>query len=564
MSARNGFELGEYRINPQSREIVGPRGPVRVEPKAMDVLLRLAEATGETVDRETLIRSVWPRGFVTDDVLTRCIGQIRKALGETARASRFVVTVPKVGYRLAGRTSTRDPGSPPLRPGLLVLPFQSLSPDPQDAYLAGAMTELLIASLASIKSLRIISRTTAVALGRGPGTLPEIAEQVDARWVVEGSVMVVGDQLKLVTQLIDAPNDEHVWAETRTCQFHELLQLEREIARHIARAACGHLPEARPEVSLSGVELRRYLHARMLKAHRSTDKLNQAIEEFSSITRQKPDFAPAWASLGEIYLMLAHYGAMSAATAIPLINDHVRRALSLEPDLGIGLACLGGLKLFFERDLSGAEEVTLQALDRQPSYEMALMTMANIVAVQGRSSEAMDWARQALSVDPLNVGINMNLADHHILAGDGVAAASQLERTLAISPDHLPSRHRLAWALALAGDHQTAQETLEAVPEAARSTEAHQEYRALVAGLAGRAGDALNAFTALRGKGNANPWQLARAAAAAEQVDTAFDCLDRALAANSSSIIFAAVTPALKSLHPDRRWPRLMKRIGLK
>ena len=202
----------------------------------MAVLLELAAAAGGTVDRESLIRAVWPRGFVTDDVLTRCVGQLRKALGDSARTPRFLETVPKTGYRLVApvrpRTQT-TPEQPPAGEGVVVLPFQNLSASGQDQYVADGLTELLIARLAQASQLRVISRTTAMSLKDDTRTSPEIAGALGVRWLVEGSVLMAGGQMQIVAQLIDAANDAHLWSDSYDRELEDIFAVQTEIASQV-------------------------------------------------------------------------------------------------------------------------------------------------------------------------------------------------------------------------------------------------------------------------------------------------------------------------------------------
>ena len=161
VNLQEGFRLGPFEVVPQRNRIAGPGGDTRVEPKTMAVLLELAAAAGGTVDRESLIRAVWPRGFVTDDVLTRCVGQLRKALGDSARSPRFLETVPKTGYRLVAPVRPRTqamPGQPPAGEGVVVLPFQNLSASGQDQYVADGLTEMVLARHGARRGQRFSTR----------------------------------------------------------------------------------------------------------------------------------------------------------------------------------------------------------------------------------------------------------------------------------------------------------------------------------------------------------------------------------------------------------------------
>jgi TolB-like protein/Tfp pilus assembly protein PilF len=567
---QEGFRLGPFEVVPQRNRIAGPGGETRVEPKTMAVLLELAAAAGGTVDRESLIRAVWPRGFVTDDVLTRCVGQLRKALGDSARTPRFLETVPKTGYRLVApvrpRTQT-TPEQPPAGEGVVVLPFQNLSASGQDQYVADGLTELLIARLAQASQLRVISRTTAMSLKDDTRTSPEIAGALGVRWLVEGSVLMAGGQMQIVAQLIDADHDRHVWADTWLRGLADLMPVQNEMARRIAAEICGTLATDLPEASeapvLPEAVLRQYLKGRVSLSQRTPKALREARERFSRVVEAAPDYAPAWASLAETDMLLAHYGAEPVAAAVGRSRRHVDRALSLDPDLPMALAQRAALAFFFDRDFEGARAQVTRALELQPSYILALLTRANVNTVMGRFDDALGWIDQALSVDPLDLGIHMNRGDHLILHRRFSEAVTQLDAILARAPGHEPSRLRLAWALALDG---RGAEARAALAQASGAAAALEEYGALVAGAADDMEAAAACYSKLRnlaGDLYVAPWALARAAAAAGDADAALAALEAALEEGSSSLPFAAVTPAFDRLRGDARFSEFLDRLGL-
>lgn len=566
-----GFRLGPFEIVPGRNRIAGPNGETRVEPKTMAVLLELAAAEGGTVDRERLTRAVWPRGFVTDDVLTRCVGQLRKALGDSARAPRYLETVPKTGYRLLVSVQPRARAIPDEGPlageGVVVLPFQNLSAGAQDQYVADGLTELLIARLAQASQLRVISRTTAMSLKDDARTSPEIAGALGVRWLVEGSVLMSGGQMQIIAQLIDAASDRHVWADTWLRGLADLMPVQNEMARRIATEICGTLaadfPDANVAPVLPELVLRDYLKGRQSLSQRTTKALREARDRFSSVVEAVPDYAPAWASLAETEMLLAHYGAEPVTTAVRQSRQHVDRALTLDPDLPMALAQRAAQKFFFDRDFEDARVQLTRALELQPSYILALLTLANVNTVLGRFDDALDWIDQALLIDPLDLGIHMNRADHLILHGRYGDAVSQLGAILARSPGHAPSQLRMAWALALDGRSTEARAMLDRV---STPLPAVLEYRALVAGATGDASAAGACFGQLRslaGQTYVTPWALARAGAAAGDAGAALAALEVALEEGSSSLPFAALTPAFDSLRGDPKFSEFLEKLGL-
>ncbi len=575
MAVEEGFRIGDHEVYPRQGRILGPRGESRIEPKAMAVLVELARGAPEPRSRDQIIGSVWPRGFVSDDVLTRCIGQLRRALEDDPRAPRCLETLPKIGYRLKSAVEPlARPAAvpPPARSGiesLIVLPFQNLSAASED-FVADGLTELLIARLAAFTGLRVISRTTAMRFKGGTAGVTEIAQKTGSDWVIEGSVLQSGDRIQVVAQLIDARTDTHVWAADYVRDLQDLLSLQNEIVARVASAirlqlgATERSPRSAP--SLPPPVMRDYLKARHFLSRRTIGDLTQARSILASVTAASPDHASGWASLAECEMLLAHYGAAGVAELLEDCEEHLERALTLEPDLAIGLATRGALGFFFRRDFDGAAADLGRALTLLPSYAMAMLSLANVCAVRRRFEDASAWMDQALLVDPLDVGINMNMGDHLILQRRYEDAAAALRSALALSPQHRPSALRLSWALALAGEQDEALALLESQrPERDGDLQWH-EYAALVAGLRADPSAAMRESRWLERVAKSQrvpPWTLARAACAAGRQEAAIDWLEQAADQRSSSLPFMLVTPAFDSLHENERFISLGRALGL-
>ena len=255
----------------------------------MGVLLCLAEHAGESVSKEQLLRAVWPDTFVSDDVLTRSISELRRVFEDDAKNSRFIQTIPKRGYRLVARVAPTNgahtegattapvnsssnawhlPGwirvaavaagvalllgglvawtrtgagawllktnAPPAIRSLAVLPLQNLSGDSGQEYFADAMTEELITELSRISALKVISRTSIMRYKKTDKSLPEIAHELGVDAIVEGSVLRSGERVRVTAQLIYAPKDANIWVQTYDRDLQDVLALQSTVATAIA------------------------------------------------------------------------------------------------------------------------------------------------------------------------------------------------------------------------------------------------------------------------------------------------------------------------------------------
>ncbi len=566
----SGFAIAGRDVNPLEGRIGGSGGALRVEPKAMAVLLELARHAPRVRTRKQIEQAVWPRGYVSGDALTRCVGQLRRALGDDPRAPKLLETIPRRGYRLCAQPQpigSAPPEAATLRARpvetLLVLPFRHVATQ-REEFIAEGLTELLILRLCGLRGMRILSRTTAMQFAATTAGIGDIAARTGADWIVEGSVLQAGDRVQVIAQLIDARTDAHIWAADYARGLEDLLAMQNEIAERVAaaiRAQFGVVEGLTPSApKLASAVVRDYLHGRHLLSRRTVPALREAIQAFAAASWAAPNYAPAWASRAECEMLLMHYGAAPAAELLASCQAHLERALALDPQLGIGLSTRGAMRFFFALDFDGAARDLQQALHLLPSYGLAMVQLASVAAVRHQFDEARAWIEQALLIDPLDVGVNMNVGDHMILQrryGDAVAA---LQRALELAPAHRPSQLRLTWALALAGRGDAAGEALAACGPASDADAAWFEYAALVAAARGAPAQAAAHDTALRriaARQHVAPWSLARSAAAAGLLDPALDALAAAARERSSSLPFLRLTPAFDALHGDARFEAL-------
>ncbi len=376
-----------------------------------------------------------------------------------------------------------------------------------------------------------------------------------------------GGRIQVVAQLIDARSDRHVWADTFLRDFPDLLVVQNEISHQVAREICGRLsagiPGAEDVPKVPEPAMRDYLRGRQYLSRRTAESLRLAEKRFAAVVSEVPGYAPAWASRAETDMLLAHYGAEPVRDAMARSRRHSDRALIIDPDLPMAIAQRGALAFFFDRDFVRARDDLARALELQPNYTLAALTLANLSAINGQWEEALDWVSHARAADPLDVGVRMNEGDHLILQRRYQEAARALGDALHVAPGHEPCRLRMAWARALAGDVDAATEISD---EATASGPQALEYGALVAAALGnqkRARASYGLLAELAGTAYVSSWALARAAAAAGDIDCAFAALERAVRESISSLVFVAVTPAFDALHGDPRFANLLHRLDL-
>src|SRR5262249_8727583 len=235
---RHSYQFGTFRLLPEERQLLRDNEPVRLTSKCFDLLIALIEKSGHLIEKDELMKRVWPDSFVEEANLSVHMSALRRALGEAANEHRYVETVPGAGYRFVAEVRERwDDGAElyphaltdehnanPLRiHSLAVLPLENLSGDPSQEYFADGMTDALIGELAKIGALRVISRTSAKHYKGSKRKLPEIAGELNVDAVVEGTTMRSGERVEVRVQLIQAMNDQHLWSKTFDYDLRDVL-----------------------------------------------------------------------------------------------------------------------------------------------------------------------------------------------------------------------------------------------------------------------------------------------------------------------------------------------------
>jgi TolB-like protein len=207
----------------------------------MEVLLRLAEYPGETLSKEQLLQAVWPNIIVTEDVLKRCIGELRRAFGDDARNPHIIETIAKRGYRLLVPVSGLAGATPKtaVTDSIVVLPFTNMSADPENEYFADGITEEIIDALVQIQGLHVVARSSAFSFKGKYIDLRVVGEQLKVRTVLEGSVRRADNRVRITAQLVSTADGYHLWSERYDREMKDVFAVQEEIAQAITQRLRG-------------------------------------------------------------------------------------------------------------------------------------------------------------------------------------------------------------------------------------------------------------------------------------------------------------------------------------
>ena len=331
---------------------------------------------------------------------------------------------------LAWRNRGQGNSSPTGRPirSLAVLPLENLSGDAQD-YFADGMTDELITDLAQIGALRVISRTSVMPYKGAHRPLPQVARELNVEAIVEGTVLRSGNQVRITAQLIAAPDDRHLWAQSYEGDLRDTLSLQKQVANAIADQIRIELtPHERAvlkaEKTVDPEAYDDYLRGRFFFNKRNSTEKAQMY--FQQAIEKNESYAPPYAGLADIYQL---------SDNPRLARESVQKALQLDSELAEAHNSLAELLYRFDRDWNGAQQEFKRALELNPNYAPAHHWYSMYLALAGRKQQAVAEAQKAYELDPLSPVVGANLAKILQENGEYDKAIAQARKTLELEPN---------------------------------------------------------------------------------------------------------------------------------
>ena len=433
------YEFGGFRLEPRQRVLLdaeGRRAPI--SPRAFEALCLLVARRGELVEKATLMAALWPDVIVDDNSLTQCISALRRALAERPGASRFIATVPGRGYQFVALVETREAaqasGPAPAasvervaaternvpHASVAVLPFANLSGDPARNYIADGIAEELIHTLAHLPDFKVPARTSSFAYRDRQIDVRQIASELNVAAVLEGSIRVADDRLRVTVQLIDGTTGYHLWSSTYDRGMTGLLELQEEIAAAAARALM-HSPTYAPRAwpahpTQDPIAYELFLQGQSFFTRPNPQNLARSTELFTQAIGRDPQFARA-------YLGLAHSQHLSvvfqvgAHDCLARCEENARQALRLDPHLAQGHAVLGAVNAHRAKWADAARHFhdALRMDSRDP--QIVLPYVMNLLITPGYLRRALETLREAYVFSPSLAGMPSSLAMVAMLLG---------------------------------------------------------------------------------------------------------------------------------------------------
>jgi TolB-like protein/DNA-binding winged helix-turn-helix (wHTH) protein/Tfp pilus assembly protein PilF len=624
-----------FELDLRTRELRKHGVKLRLQGQPLQLLTILLEGAGNLVTHEELRSQLWPADIFVDfdHSLHNAIGRIREALGDSAEIPRYIETLPRRGYRFIGRVEevqaprisvprtsaetaaengnkAREPVAlahptkrraalvvilcscvaiglaawatlrqfyikspvPPIH-SIAVLPLDNLSGDPSQEYFVDGMTDELITDLAKIGALRVISRTSVMRYKGTKKSLPEIARELNVDAIVEGSVVRLAKRVRITAQLLHAPTDQHLWAETYERDLGDVLRLQSDVAQAIAQQVRAELTaqqrvrfrSARP-VNPEAYEP--YLRGRYYLSNQFTmaRPLNMAKSYFEESIRKDPGFALAYSGLADSYTYLAFFGQgeLPSDRAYKLAKEALDKALELDDSIGEAHDTLGLLSWRFGWDWNAAEREFNQAITLAPSYSCAHEDRAEYLSFMGRRAEALAEIAKSSAMDPGPSSAMTESAAYYQMR-DYVSLVDASRRGVLSNPNEWTEHNNLGVGYEGTG------KLLEAISEYQKAVEMSDGNQDVTAALAhayaviGRRAQAEKILRDLERKSKSvyvSPYIIATIYAGLGEKDRAFEFLEKAYQEKSLEISWHLKADLrIDNLRSDPRFQALLRRV---
>jgi len=451
---------------------------------------------------------------------------------------------------------------------IAVLPLANVSGNPDDAFFADGMTEVLIANLGSIGTLKVISRTSVMAYRGSKKALREIARELKVDAIVEGSALRSGDRVRITAQLVDAGAGTITWSETYERDMRDVLAMQGDVARAIARRIQITLaPDVEQRLTAKPVRpdvYEDYLKGRYFFYQSTPEGLQKAEEFFNRALEKDPALALAHAGLADVNVVRNFSGLVPSREALEKAKMHAVRAVQLDDQLADAHVSLAWLS-FQNWDWVTAEKEFRRSLELNPSNAGARSTYAQFLAARGRTEEALQEGRRSRELDPLSLPFQTAFASVLIGVGRYDEAIALCQETLRMNAAFFWAHEHLSRAYAQKGKFE------EALAEA-RTSFSGQGDGELVNALergrrqAGYAGAMRAAAETLAARARTQyvmGFRVALMYASAGDKNAAILWLERTYQQHGAMLEYIRISPEFGELHSDPRYQDLLRRLNL-
>lgn len=604
--------FGQFRLDTAEALLTRQGAPVPLPPKVFDLLAYLAANAGRLIEKEELLKALWPDSFVEEANLTVNVAALRRVLGTRDDGQGWIETVPKRGYRFIGTVTRPDepqlaaPAEPPSpsavspavdtprpnrfailaaisivllagtwlflrspwgraplshRQSIGVLPFQNLSPSGEDADAGLGMADALITRLGALPELSVRPIAT-VRKYDSPGIDPiEAGKSLGVDTVLAGAVQRLDKRIRVTVRLIRVQDGQSLWAEKFDEFFTNIFAVQDAISEKLAQALALRLTSEEQDRMMrrytENTEAFRQYELGRYERYRNNAR---SLDHFKESIRLDPRYVLPYVELVDLYLPFSGNGGGTFEKYAPLAREAAASAMQFGPDLAEAHVASAEFKRVVDRDFPGARRELDTALRLNPESPRAHHSLGALLAIQGELTAAVAERRHAMDLDPLNGEFASDLAWTLYCARQYDVALQWIAEYVRRDPRHTDVWNTFYCYLQL-GRHQ---EAIRLMEEFARSVGARNAVLAVLAhayALSGNSGKAKTLIDSLpAGWGN---YQRAVLDLTLGDRESALLHLDRAVDERSVFVEWLKVDPDLEPLRADPRFAEIVARIGL-
>jgi TolB-like protein/class 3 adenylate cyclase/Tfp pilus assembly protein PilF len=492
--------------------------------------------------------------------------------GELARRAQAARPASEEGRRAPKVAPLTASQTAPHKRSVAVLPFTNMSPSAENEYFSDGVTEEILALLARIEGLKVISRTSIMRYKGTDKPMRQIGEELGVASILEGSVRQAGQRVRITAQLIDTASDEHLWADRYDRDLEDIFAIQTDVAERIVEALRVRLtPQEQARLGEQPTEnieaYQSYLKGRHFLSRRTEATIRQAIEWFRKAVTADPSFAQAWAGLADAYAVLPGYSAISPQEACAEARAAAGRALALDPGLGEAHAALG-LAAETEWNWEEAEREYRRALELAPGYATAYHWYGNFLYSRGRMDEALAALRRALELDPVSLPVHMAMGNVLLYDRRIDEAIDFYGKGIEMDPGYVTAHHNLANLHLSQRRFEDAIAEWETVSRLAPERLPSDLVAELREGYAsgGERGFWEAYLEGLRSRPTlwVREYDMPMAYAQLGRIDEAFALIDELLAERSAVANQIPIDPLFDPLRSDPRYEKVLEQLGLR
>jgi TolB-like protein/tetratricopeptide (TPR) repeat protein len=410
--AHSPLRIADLRVDPALDEICRAGHTIKLEPKAMQLLMCLAERAGEVVSVEELLDLVWKDVVVSPDSVYAAVAALRRTLGDDPKTPKYIANVVRRGYRLIAPVSPWvDPpavapasaaSTPPDKPSIVVMPFVNLSGDPAQDYFSDGITEDIITELSRWRLLAVRSRSASFRY-RGAVDVKQVARELNVRFLVQGSVRRMGERIRISVQLVDAETGDDIWVEKFDRRSDEIFAVLDRVVQTLVSTLVGRMQVSvnersrrKPPASLAAYECVLKCNALSWDDPAGAAEANRLVEKAIELD---PEYAIAHALLSALSYSRWTDGPLSSNAALEKAYVLAMRAVELDDSESTCQALLGAVYMQ-RRSFDVALQYSQRAVELNPNNQWNAADLGSLLVYVGEPEEALVWFSRAREIDP--------------------------------------------------------------------------------------------------------------------------------------------------------------------